>query len=160
MELFCRPPAEEPRWCRPHHHSWSPLMAPASVISFPEVRRLQLIEHAFMSQIDILVMLYSCSRAQIREESSATARKYPARPCKPYEEADLRWGSGSLCDSAQLHACASAPACVHRACAALHASQEGTRVVLGLRTRSLRLRTSTCRTAHNHKRIYGSRSSW
>ena len=86
-------------------------MAPASVISFPEVRHLQLIEHAFMSQIDILVMLNSCSRAQIREESSATARKYPARPCKPYEEADLRWGSGSLCDSAQLHACASAPAC-------------------------------------------------
>ena len=117
MELFCRLPAEEPRWCRRHHRFRSHLMVPASAISFPEVRRLELIEHGFMSQIDICGVLDSCSQAQIREESSVTARNYPARPCQPYEEAHLRWGLGSFCDSAQLHACASAPACAHRWCA-------------------------------------------
>ena len=117
MELFCRLPAEEPRWCRPYHHFRSRLMVPASAISFPEVQRLELIEHGFISQIDICGVLDSCSQAQIREESSATARNCPARPCQPYEEAHLRWGLGSFCDSAQLHACVSAPACVHRSCA-------------------------------------------
>ena len=117
MGLFCRLPAEEPRWCGPHHHFRSRLMVPASAISFPEVRRLELIEHGFMSQIDICGALDSCLQAQIREESSATARNYPARPCQPYEEAHLRRGLNSFCDSAQLHVCASAPACAHQSCA-------------------------------------------
>ena len=43
-------------------------MVPASAISFPEVRRLELIEHGFMSQIDICGVLDSCSHeAQITQ---------------------------------------------------------------------------------------------
>ena len=117
MELLCRLPAEDPLWCRPHHHFRSHLMVPASAISFPEVRRLELIEHGFMSQSDICGVLDSCSQAKISEESSATARNYQAQPCQSYEEAHLRWGLGSFCDSAHLHAYASAPACAHRSCA-------------------------------------------
>ena len=78
-------------------------MVPASAISFPEVRRLELIEHGFMSQIDICGVLDSCSQAQIREESSATARNYPARPCQPYEA--KRIFGGAWVHSATVRSC-------------------------------------------------------